>query len=134
MTTAITQNRPRMSERGFTLAEVVVAISLMSVVVVGLSGFGYISSRALLRSKELSVATIVAHEALDSLRSQPFASLVAGYHTSSVTSGLFAFSVTSTVTDDTRPQVRLLKQVVVTVTNSQGRVVQHLQSAVFGGI
>jgi prepilin-type N-terminal cleavage/methylation domain-containing protein len=121
-------------QRGFTLAEVIVAIALLSVVVVGLSGFGFISSRALLRSKELSVATIAAHERLDSLRSLPYASLVAGNTTTSMTSGKFAFTVQTTITVDTMPQVRMLKHVFVAVVNSHGQVVQQMTSSVYGGL
>lgn len=126
--------QPKSAERGFTLAEVIVAIALMSVVVVGLSGFGFISSRALLRSKELSVATIAAHERLDSLRSLPYASLLEGNTTSSVTSGKFAFTLATSIVIDTMPQVRMLKHVVVAVVNSHGRVVQTMYSSVYGGI
>ncbi len=120
------------SKRGFTLVEIIVAIAILSIAVVGLAGFALISSRALVRSKELSVATIVAHEALDSLRSQPFDALAEGYATRSLTSGAFSFSVTTTVANDARPLVRL-KMVTVSVVAS-GREVQRLQSAVYGGL
>jgi prepilin-type N-terminal cleavage/methylation domain-containing protein len=124
----------RTAERGFTLAEVIVAIALMSVIVVGLSGFAFISSRSLLRSKEVSIATIAAHETLDSLRSLPYASLAPGSHTGSITSGKFAFTVSTSVVVDTMPMVRMLKHVTVSVVNSHGRVVQQMYSSVYGGI
>jgi prepilin-type N-terminal cleavage/methylation domain-containing protein len=120
-------------ERGFTLAEVVVAISLMSVVVVGLSGFAFVSSRSLLRSKKLSVATIAAHETLDSLRSLPYASLNDGNYYGYRTSGMFTFNITTSVVTDTMPQVRMLKHVLVSVI-SDGRILQQLSSSVYGGI
>ena len=126
--------QPVAREGGFTLAEVVVAIGLMSVVVVGLSGFGLISSRSLIRSKELSVATITAHETLDSLRSLPYASINAGSSSGSHTTGKFVFTVNTTVTVDTLPGIHLLKHLVVSVVNTRGRTVQRMESAVFGGI
>jgi prepilin-type N-terminal cleavage/methylation domain-containing protein len=121
------------SDRGFTLVEIVVAIAILSIAVVGLAGFALISSRALYRSKELSVGTIVAHEALDSLRSQPYAALPAGTATRTLTSGAFSFFVTTTITQDPRPLVRL-KQVLVSVVGRTGREVQRLQSSVYGDL
>jgi type II secretory pathway pseudopilin PulG len=120
-------------EGGFTLVEVVVAIGLFATVVVGLCGFAFISSRSLNSSKRLSIATIAAHERLDSLRSLPYASLIPGNSSGTITSGRYAFTVITNISLDTMPQVRMLKHVTVSIL-SGSRIVQQLQSSVFGGI
>lgn len=117
------------SERGFTLVEVMVAFVMLSLVVLGIAAFSLGASKSLNSSKRLSLATVVAHQALDSVRSKDFATVAAGSTTGYVTTGRYSFSVVTTVANDTLP-VPLLKTVTVSVFDGS-KEIQRLRSALY---
>lgn len=59
--------------RGFTVIEVIVAIVLLEVCVLGVAGMLVLSSRTLTRAEALETAVAVAEGVLDSLRALPAA-------------------------------------------------------------
>jgi len=123
----------RRSEGGFTLVEVVVAFTLISVIMLGVAAYGLVATRSLVRSKKLSVATVVAHQTLDSLRQLPFNTLTLGTATKTIATGKFSFYVTTSVVASDSLALPRLKTVTVSIVDNAGHEVQRLRSALFTG-
>lgn len=82
---------------GFTLIEVLVATSIAAVGFLGLAATHISSVRATAMGRNISIATNVATEALETLRRRPYAEVVTSSPTT-VTRGYMAFTSTATVT------------------------------------
>lgn len=104
--------------------ELIVAISLLSVSLIGLTSFSLYSARSLHTSKARSLATVIAREEIDKLRTQPFDSLSVGSTTDTVAVGSWNFTVL-TVIGLTSAN---LKSIDVTIMDSNNREVQQLST------
>ncbi len=69
---------PKQTEGGFTLLEVMVAIVILSVGILGVATMQTSSMRANLKGYQMTEATTLAQDRLEYLLTQPFNSLVAG--------------------------------------------------------
>ena len=67
-------------EGGFTLLELMVAIVILSVGILGVATMQTSAMRANLRGYQMTEATTLAQDRLEYLLTQPFANLVAGTH------------------------------------------------------
>lgn len=114
--TALCRNRG-----GFTLVELVVAITLLSVSLIGLSSFSLFSARSLHSSKAKSLATVLAREKIDELRTVPFDSLWVGTASDTVAVGSWNFTVLTVI----GLQTSKLKTIDVTIVDSNNREVQQ---------
>ena len=117
--TALGKNRG-----GFTIVELIVAISLLSVSMIGLTSFSYFSARSLHSSKARSLATVVAREEIDGLRTQPFDSLPVGSTSDTVSVGSWSFTVYTVI----GLQSANLKTIDVTIMDANYREVQKFST------
>jgi len=102
-----------MKRSGFTLIEIVIALAILAVGLVGILSLFPIGFDSARRSVSATQATIFAHEHLEELRN-------GGYPALGTTSGTFAdpaYSWTQTVSTTT---VNDLRQVICTVSWGQG--------------
>ncbi len=119
----------RRGRAGFTIIEVVVAIVLLSISVMSLSSFTFYTARQVHRSKMLSLATIVAREAVDEARALDFADLNVGSSVDSVSIGKAVFFATTVVSSvETN-----LKFVIVSVTEPSGKELQRFETHIHKG-
>lgn len=84
------------AEDGFTLMEVLVATTIAAVGFLGLAATHVASMRATAMGRNISIATNVATEALETLRRMPYDDVVSSSPTA-VTRGHIAFTTTATV-------------------------------------
>lgn len=117
--TALCENRG-----GFTMVELIVAISLLSVSLVGLTSFSFFSARSLHFSKAKSLGTVLAREQIDGLRTQPFDSLSVGSTSDTVAVGSWNFTVITVI----GLQATNLKTIEVTIVDSNNREVQQFST------
>ena len=91
------------SERGFTLIEVLLAIGVMSVALLAMSGMMTTSYRTIDRSGEHTAATVLSMQRLEFLRNQAFTSstLSAGTTTETLTGTYAGYSRITTIVDNT---------------------------------
>lgn len=109
---------PRRS-RGFTLVEMIVAILLIGVGLMGLAAISSTVTRANVQSSALTAGSALAQERIERLRTEAYSAIVNGNDTR-VVDGV-TYTRTWEVTNDT-PNVGL-KTVAVTVSwNERGRV------------
>ena len=104
--------------RGFTLVELIVAVFLIGVGLMGLAALSTSVSRANHQSSSLTTASALAQDRLEAFRAEPYAAMASGGDTRTV-DGL-AYTRTWTVTeDDPEPG---LKTIAVTVSwTARGR-------------
>ncbi len=65
----------RQSERGFTLIELVISVTIMSVVVLGVSQMWLVSIKANIRASQKSQASYLAQAKMEELRSKDYGEL-----------------------------------------------------------
>ncbi|GIX47669.1 MAG: hypothetical protein KatS3mg131_1880 [Candidatus Tectimicrobiota bacterium] len=68
---------PKCRVAGFTLTEVLVALVVLSLGLLGLTAMTVSTARTLAFSKQLTVATTLAEERLEAMHREPFANLTA---------------------------------------------------------
>ncbi len=117
--TALCKNRG-----GFTIVELIVAISLLSVSLIGLTSFSFFSARSLHASKAKSLATVIGREEIDGLRTQPFDSLPVGSTSDTVSVGSWNFTVITVIGQKTTN----LKTIDVTIMDANYREVQKFST------
>lgn len=117
--TALRKNRG-----GFTMVELIVAISLLSVSLIGLTSFSFHSARSLHFSKAKSLGTVIAREQIDGLRTLPFDSLPVGSTADTVAVGSWNFIVFTVI----GLQTTNLKTIDVTIIDSNNREVQRFST------
>ena len=117
--TALCRNRG-----GFTLVELVVAISLLSISLIGLSSFSLFSARSIHSSKAKSLATVLAREEIDKLRTMPFDSILVGSTSDTAAVGSWSFTVLTVI----GLQTSKLKTIDVTIVDSNNREVQQFST------
>ena len=115
-------------QAGFSLVEVLVAVVLLSIVMVGLVGYAGYAAGMMRASKERSVASIIGREKLDEVIAMPYDSAVVGASTELVQAGRYSAYVTTAVTE--RESQDDLKDVIVSVANEQGRELQRFQVSI----
>jgi hypothetical protein len=101
--------------------ELIMAITLLSVSLIGLSSFSLFSARSLHSSKAKSLATVIAREEIDNLRTVLFDSLWVGIASDTVAIGSWTFTVVTEI----GLQTSKLKTIDVTIVDSNNREVQH---------
>ncbi len=109
-----------MTQRGFTLIEVLVAAVLVVVALLGAAAMSLTASGEVGRSGEETLAVSMAEQRFEWLRNQDFASteLAAGTTTETLAGAFAGYSRTTTVTDDT-PRAGV-KQIVISITAPSG--------------
>ena len=90
--TALSGNRS-----GFAMVELIMAITLLSFCLLGLTAFSFTALRSLNSSKAKSLGTVIAREEIDRLRTQPFDSLLVGTSLDTVAVGSMNFTVVTTI-------------------------------------
>ncbi len=68
----------RMSQRGFTLTEILIALFILSFVLLSLSAMVISVMRATAQSKGMAIATTLAQDKMESLKSLKYSSLTSG--------------------------------------------------------
>jgi prepilin-type N-terminal cleavage/methylation domain-containing protein len=109
----------RNGSAGFTLIEVLVAVTLLGTVLIGLAATANMGAREIQRSKQLSIATIVGREVVDRVIALPFDSTPVGTNMLEVTSGKSTYYVATTVAQ--RAGFDDLRDVTVSVVTPGGR-------------
>ncbi len=113
---------------GFTLVEVMVATALLGTVLIGMAGTATMGARELRRSKEISVATIKAREAIDEIMARGYDKAVPGSTVQDADAGRFDFKVVTLIQQ--RADADELRDVTVSVVDHQGREVQRFTVAI----
>ncbi len=106
------------------MVELIVAISLLSVSLVGLTSFSFFSARSIHYSKARSLGTVIAREEIDELRTQPFDSLSVGSTVDTVAVGSWNFTVITVI----GLRAANLKTIEVTIVDSNNREVQRFST------
>jgi type IV pilus assembly protein PilV len=70
----------RKPEHGFTLSEVLIAIVVLSVGLLGLSAMMIVATNSLAFSKRLTTATILAQDKLEEIKYAPYTSVIPANH------------------------------------------------------
>ena len=78
MQASLRRSRPACTRRGFTLIEMMVAILLIGVGLMGLAAMSSTVSRANVQSSSLTTASALAQERLERFRTEPYVSIVSG--------------------------------------------------------
>ncbi len=115
---------------GFTLVEVMVAVMLLGGVMIALTGTAGYAARVLHRSKSLSVASMIGREKAEDIMALPYDSTDVGTTTKTVQLGHWSMVLTTVVTQRETENLNDLKDVVVSVTNMEGKELQRFQVAV----
>jgi type IV pilus modification protein PilV len=84
-------------EQGFTLLEVMIAMTILAIGLLGLAGLQITSVRSNSSASQVSEATVLAQDQLEQLRGTPFANLVSGSSNVTGRSGI-AYRIQWTVT------------------------------------
>ena len=106
---------------GFTLVELIVAVTLLSVALVPMASFMFYSARSVHRSKATALGTVLAREHIDELRTIPYDSIPLGSAVDTASIGTWRFAIITQVTSRTAT----LKEILVRVTDSNGREVER---------
>jgi type IV pilus assembly protein PilV len=109
---AVASRTTRLPAAGFTLVEVIVAIVLLGVGLMGLAALSTTVTRANVQSSSLTTATALAQERAERLRTQDYDAVVSGGDTRMVDNVAYTRSWTVT-TDDPAPG---LKTVAIAVS------------------
>ena len=108
-----------MSERGFTLIEVLVASVLVVVALLGAATMSLTASSQVNRGAQETLAVSMGEQRLEFLKNQAYASanLAAGTTTQTLTGDFLGYVRTTTITDNV-PQANVKSIVIVTTTPS----------------
>jgi prepilin-type N-terminal cleavage/methylation domain-containing protein len=108
------------AERGMTLIEIIIALSILAVVVLGMGQFAFNFSRTERQSEARTIAVFLADQRLSEIRSSPnYSSIDSIYGVAEPTvSGFTGYARTTTIlhTGGPLPQTNDYKTVTVTVT------------------
>lgn len=124
---AVRSRGPGPGRGGFTLVEVLISVVILSLGLLALMAFSTYTAREYTRSRKVSMATTLAREAIDSLRSLPYADLDEGDATYTATAGSVQLWVTRVVE---KPKTNL-KKITVAVVDEQSEEVQRYVTYVF---
>ena len=108
------------AERGMTLIEIIIALSILAVVVLGMGQFAFNFSRTERQSEARTIAVFLADQRLSEIRSSPnYSGIDSIYGAAEPTiSGFTGYARTTTIvhTGGPLPQTNDYKTVTVTVT------------------
>jgi prepilin-type N-terminal cleavage/methylation domain-containing protein len=108
------------AERGMTLIEIMIALTILSVVVLGMGQFAFNFSRSERQSEARSIAVFLADQRLSEVRSSPnYSSIDSIYGVAELTiSGFTGYARTTAIvhTGGPRPLTNDYKTITVTVT------------------
>jgi len=108
------------AERGMTLIEIIIALTILAVVILGMGQFAFNFSRTERQSEARTIAVFLADQRLSEIRSSPnYAGIDSTYGVTEATiTGFTGYSRSTTIvhTGGPRPQTDDYKTVTVTVT------------------
>jgi len=108
------------AERGMTLIEIIIALTILAVVILGMGQFAFNFSRTERQSEARTIAVFLADQRLSEIRSSPnYAGIDSTYGVTEATiTGFTGYSRSTTIvhTGGPRPQTNDYKTVTVTVT------------------
>jgi len=108
------------AERGMTLIEIIIALTILAVVILGMGQFAFNFSRTERQSEARTIAVFLADQRLSEIRSSPnYAGIDSTYGVTEATiTGFTGYSRATTIvhTGGPRPQTNDYKTVTVTVT------------------
>jgi prepilin-type N-terminal cleavage/methylation domain-containing protein len=108
------------AERGMTLIEIIIALTILAVVVLGMGQFAFNFSRTERQSEARTIAVFLADQRLSEIRSSPnYSGIDSTYGVAEPTiAGFTGYARTTTITHTggPRPQTNDYKTVTVTVT------------------
>ena len=108
------------AERGMTLIEIIIALTILSVVVLGMGQFAFNFSRSERQSEARSIAVFLADQRLSEIRSSPnYSGIDSIYGVAELTiSGFTGYARTTAIvhTGGPRPLTNDYKTITVTVT------------------
>ncbi len=113
---------------GFTLIEVMVATALLGTVLIGMAATASMGAREMRRSKAISVATVMAREAIDEIMAKGYDDASPGATEKDADAGRFQLKVVTSIQE--RTDANDLKDVTVSVVDPRGRELQRFTVAI----
>jgi prepilin-type N-terminal cleavage/methylation domain-containing protein len=108
------------AERGMTLIEIIIALTILAVVILGMGQFAFNFSRTERQSEARTIAVFLADQRLSEIRSSPnYSGIDSTYGVTEATiTGFTGYARSTTIvhTGGPRPQTNDYKTVTVTVT------------------